>query len=75
MLQLQLISTFYKFNISAKRVLYSERRLYNHLPLNITILSNDVKHFKSTLKSYIIEHSIVCMNIINQHPNDYGSFI
>ena len=40
-----------------KGVLYSGSRFYNHLPLNIKILSNDVKHFKSTLRSYLIEHT------------------
>jgi hypothetical protein len=31
---------------------------WNHLPFNIKILSNDMKHFKSTLKNYILENSI-----------------
>ena len=38
-------------------VLYSGSRIYNHLPLNIKSLSNDVKHFKSTLKNYLLENS------------------
>jgi len=37
-------------------VLYSGIKIYNHLPSNIQVLSNDAKHFKSTLKSYLIEH-------------------
>ena len=40
-----------------KGVLYSGSRIYNHLPLNIKILSNDAKRFKSTLKSCLIEHT------------------
>ena len=39
-----------------KGVLYSGSKLYNHLPSNIKVLSSDAKHFKSTLKSYLIEH-------------------
>ena len=39
-----------------KGVLYSGSKIYNHLPSNIKVLSNDTKHFKSTLKSYLIEH-------------------
>jgi len=31
--------------------------IYNRLPLNITVLSNDAKHFKSTLRSYLTEHT------------------
>jgi len=41
-----------------KGVLYSGSRIYNHLPLNIKILSNDLKHFKSKLKSLLIEHTL-----------------
>jgi len=40
-----------------KGVLYSESKIYNHLPSNIKVLSNDTKLFKSTLKSYLIEHT------------------
>ena len=61
------ISTRYNYNLHLpstyltlvqERVLYSRSRLYKHLPLNIKILSNDVKRFKSTLSSYIIEHTV-----------------
>jgi len=40
-----------------KGVLYSGSKIYNHLPSNIKVLSNDTKLFKSTLKSYLIEHT------------------
>ena len=59
------INTCYNYNLHLpstdltlvlKGVLYSGSRLYNHLPSNIKILSNDTKRFKSTLKSYITEH-------------------
>jgi len=37
--------------------LYSGSKVYNHLPLNIKILSKDAKQFKSKLRSYLIEHT------------------
>jgi len=40
-----------------KAVLYSGSKIYNHLPSNIKVLSHDTKLFKSTLKSYLIEHT------------------
>jgi len=46
-----------KLTLVQKGVLYSESKIYNHLPSNIDILSNDAKRFKSTLKSYLIEHT------------------
>ena len=39
-----------------KGVLYSGSKIYNHLPFHIKTLSNDLKHFKSKLKSFLIEH-------------------
>ena len=39
-----------------KGVLYSGSKIYNHLPLYIKMLSKDAKQFKSTLRSYLIEH-------------------
>jgi len=39
-----------------KGVLYSGSKIYNHLPLNIKMLSKDAKQFKSTLRSYLIKH-------------------
>jgi len=44
------------FTLVQKAVLYSGSKIYNHLPSNIKVLSNDAKCFKSTLKSYLIEH-------------------
>ena len=40
-----------------KGVLYSGSKIYNHLPSNIKVLSNDTKLFKTTLKSYLIQHT------------------
>jgi len=40
-----------------KAVLYTRSKIYNHLPSNIKVLSNDTKLFKSTLKSYLTEHT------------------
>jgi hypothetical protein len=39
-----------------KGVLYSGSNIYNHLPLNIKMLSNYAKQFKSILRSYFTEH-------------------
>lgn len=43
-------------------VLYSGSKIYNHLPSNITVLSNDTKLFKSTLKSYLTEHTFYSLD-------------
>jgi len=45
-----------------KGVLYSGNKIYNHLPSNIKVLSNDTKLFKSTLKSYLIEHMLYSLD-------------
>jgi len=45
-----------------KGVLYSGSKIYNHLPSNIKALSNDAKHFKHTLKNYLIEHSFYSLD-------------
>jgi hypothetical protein len=41
-----------------KDVLFSGSNIYNNLPTNIKLLSGDVKHIKSLLRSYLIEHII-----------------
>jgi hypothetical protein len=60
------INTHYNYNLHLptmnltlvqKGVLYSGSKIYNQLPLHIKILSNDLKHFKSKLKSLLIEHT------------------
>jgi len=64
------ISTRYNYNLHlpstyltlVQGVLYSRSRIYNHLPLNIKILSNDVKRFKSTLRSYITKHTFYSLD-------------
>ena len=45
-----------------KGVLYSGSRIYNHLPAHIKNLSNDAKHFKSTLKNYLVEHTFYSLD-------------
>ena len=59
------INTCYNYNLHLpstnltsvpKGVPYSGSRVCNHLPLNIKTLSKDAKRFKSTLRSYLIEH-------------------
>lgn len=39
-----------------KGVQYSGSRIYNHLPQHIKLLSNNARHFKSALRSYLLEH-------------------
>jgi hypothetical protein len=39
-----------------KGVLFSGSKLYNHLPLNIKVISKDAKPFKSTLRTYLDEY-------------------
>ena len=43
-------------------VLYSGSKIYNHLPSNIKVLPNDAKRFKSTLKSYLLEHTFYSLD-------------
>jgi hypothetical protein len=39
-------------------VLFPGTKIYNNLPTNIKLLPGDVKHLKSLLRSYLIEHTI-----------------
>jgi len=41
-----------------KGVLYSGSKIYNHLPYHIKALSDDLKLFKSKLKTFLMEHSL-----------------
>jgi len=41
-----------------KGVLYSGSKIYNHLSFHIKTLSNDLKHFKSKIKSFLTEHTL-----------------
>ena len=43
-------------------VLFSRSKIYNHLPLNIKLLSKDAKHFKSTLGTYLTEHAFYSLD-------------
>jgi hypothetical protein len=45
-----------------KGVLFSGSKIYNHLPLNIKMLSKDAKRFKSTLRPYLSEHAFYSLN-------------
>jgi hypothetical protein len=45
-----------KRSIVQKGVLFSGSKIYNHLPLNIKLLSNDIEAFKLALKSFLIEN-------------------
>jgi hypothetical protein len=50
-----LIST--NLTIVQKGVHHLGSKVFNHLPENIKILSHDLKHFKSVLKSFLTEHT------------------
>jgi hypothetical protein len=59
------INTRYNYNLHfpstnltlvQKGVLFSGSKIYNHLPLYIKMQSNDIKHFKSLLRTYLTEH-------------------
>jgi hypothetical protein len=39
-----------------KGMLFSGSKIYNHLPLNIKLPSKDIKVFKSSLRSFLIEN-------------------
>jgi hypothetical protein len=49
-----------------KEIFFSGSKIYNQLPLRIKMLYKDIKHLKSSLRTYLTEHAfIVLMNIIN----------
>jgi len=41
-----------------KGVLYSGSKIYNHLPPHIKAVSNDLKLFRSKLKTFLMEHTL-----------------
>jgi len=45
-----------------KGVLFSGSKIYNHLPLNIKMLSKDAKRFKSALRTYLTEHAFYSLD-------------
>jgi hypothetical protein len=45
-------------------------KVYNHLPQSIKTLANDVKSFKSTLKTFLCQHSFYSMNEYYQYRED-----
>jgi hypothetical protein len=45
-----------------KRVLFSGSKIYNHLPLYTKMQFKDAKCFKSTLRTYHIEHAFYSLN-------------
>jgi hypothetical protein len=60
------INTRYNYNlylpstnlsVVQKGVLFSGSKIYNHLPLNVKLLSGDIKQFKSLLRGYLTEHA------------------
>jgi hypothetical protein len=61
--------------IVQKGVLFSGSKIYNHLPLNIKLLSKDIKVFKSSLRSFLIENVFTAlMNTLILLLNEYFLF-
>ena len=55
MIETHVITT--NLTLVQKGDLYSGSKIYNHLPLNIKVLSKGTKQFTSKLRSYLIEHT------------------
>ena len=56
-----------------KGVLYSGSEIYNNLPPHMKDHSEDLKYFKSKLKSFLIEHTLYSLEEFYQvTSNDYG---
>jgi len=77
------INTHYNYNLYLpstdltlvqKGVLYAGSRICNNLPLNIKILSNYVKRFKSTLRSYLLEHTFYSLDEYYQLTSEWSCF-
>jgi hypothetical protein len=49
-----------------KGVLHSGTKIYNHLPLHIKHLSKDPKHFKTKLKSFLLEQTLCSLEVFYQ---------
>jgi hypothetical protein len=69
--EIHYINTRYNYNLHLpstnlalvqKGVLYSGSKVYNCLPSNIEVLSNDTKRFKSTLNSYLFEQAFYSLD-------------
>jgi len=54
-----------------KGVFYSGCKVFNHLPENIKVLSHDLKHFKSALKSFLIVHTFYSLEEFYQIPSNW----
>jgi hypothetical protein len=57
-----------------KGVLSSGSKIYNHLPLNIKMLSKDAKRFKSTLRTYLTEHAFYSLDEYYQITTQWSWF-
>jgi hypothetical protein len=58
-------------SIVQRGVLLSGSRIYNHLPSNIKLKSENIKEFKLLLKTYFNEQVFIAlMTIINQLLNE-----
>ena len=61
------IANLSKFNNGAY---ISGIKVFNHLPQYIKTLTNNLKHFKSTLKRFIYHHSFYSMNEYYEYKGD-----
>ena len=52
--------------IVQKGVLYSGSKIYNKLPPHVKGLLDDLKHFKSMLKSFFVEHTLYSIAVFCQ---------
>jgi hypothetical protein len=51
-----------KLTIFKKGVCYSGIKIYNHLPLHLEQLSNDINKFKSALKRFLLTNSFYTLD-------------
>ena len=58
-----------------KGVLYSSSKIYNNLPTHIKSLSNDLKRFKSKLKSFLLEQSLYSLEEFYQVTSKWIWFL
>ena len=61
------IANLSKFN---KQAYISRIKIFNHLPQYIKALTNDHKHFKSTLTKFLYHHSFYTMNEYYEYKED-----
>jgi hypothetical protein len=61
------LTKFHKWGIYISGI-----KVFNHFPQSLTILANDEKSFKSTLRKFLNHHSFYSMHEYYQHMEDEG---